>query len=380
MSQQEVFYQQLVERYTHNQATAEELEVFFSLLQQGKLDAVLEAQMNREAGITAAPAYQEAPATPAIIPPARHKRTLVTWMAAAAVFLLVAGSVWWWNTRPAGPSAPLTAKQDILPGASRATLTLEDGKQMLLDTASNGVLVQQQGASVTVRNGSLAYSGHKPAGSIPYNILTTHKGEQYRLTLSDGTTIVADASTTIRFPVTFTGTSRMVELNGHAWFEVAPDAHKPFYVKKGEEVVQVLGTSFDMQAYDNEKEMTVTLVTGRVRVQHGAASCVLEPGQQAIAGREATARLTVVPDADIEQATAWMNGKMVFRNADISTIMRSVERWYNIEVDIPASLLNRSFYFAVNRSAPLSELLHFLEVYHIRYTLNIQTRKLTLMP
>ncbi|GGH61524.1 ferric-dicitrate binding protein FerR (iron transport regulator) [Filimonas zeae] len=379
MLEQHHFYQQLVKRYAANQATSEELEVFFHLLEQGKLDAALEMYMNEAAGLTEAPPYAEEPSE-AVITPLYTKRKLLYRVAAAAVILILAGSAWWFMNRINEPAHPgeLAVQQDILPGVSGATLTLEDGSVMQLDTAARTLQVTQGETSLLAGKGTLTYRGAPEAGNLRYNVLTTHKGEQYRITLSDGTKILADAATSLRFPVAFTGRERVVEINGHAWFEVAENARQPFYVKKGNQLVQVLGTSFDMLAYDNEKNMAVTLVTGRVQVNNGKAVCRLAPGQQAIAAKGAEG-ITLIKEADIEAATAWINGKMVFRNADIATIMRAAERWYNIEVEVQGNLTGRSFYFAVNRTAPLSELLHFLEIYHIKYKLDTVTRKLILM-
>lgn len=379
MSEQDHFYQQLVKRYAANEATAEELEVFLHLLQQGKLDTALEAHMNQQALLNNAPAYtEEVPVV--VMQPVSTRRMWIYRVAVAAAMLLLAGSAWWFIARDSGPATPgsLALQQDIPAGMSRATLTLDDGSVMQLDTITQAKVVNQGQASLLTGKGTLSYHAEQKGSSLRYNTLTTHNGEQYRVTLSDGTTILADAATTIRFPVAFAGNERVVEVNGHAWFEVAAHAHQPFYVKKGNQTVQVLGTSFDIHAYDNENATTVTLVSGRVQVRNGTASCQLAPGQQAVAGNS-EAGITLVKNADVEQATAWINGKMVFRNADISTIMRAVERWYNIKVEIQGNLASRNFYFAVNRAAPLSELLHFLEVYHITYKLDTITRKLTLM-
>jgi ferric-dicitrate binding protein FerR (iron transport regulator) len=377
MPGKEAFYIQLVQRYANNEATEEELEVFFHLLATGALDAVLANQMDAATGIDAAEAV--IPGEEGMVVPFK-KRPWRQWTVAAAVLFLLAVGTWFFvHTGHRAQQPAVTVKvTDIMPGATKATLTLEDGRQVALDTAFTGVLAQQGSARLVGKNGALVYEGAAPGEKLRYNTLTTHKGEQYPLTLSDGTKILADASTTLRFPVAFTGKDRTVEINGRAWFEVAKGT-RPFYVVKGDKRVQVLGTQFDVNAYDDEADLKVTLIAGRVQVMNQTARQLLEPGQQAILDKN-NAGIQLVRDADLEQATSWINGKITFHNADVPTIMRAVERWYDVDVEIRGALPARNFYFTVSRTAPLSELLHFLEIYHIHYTLDGITRKLVLMP
>ncbi len=309
----------------------------------------------------------------------RMRRTGV----AAAVLLILLGGIGYWSyygsmPKPADTTAKSFLKNDVLPGTTKATLTLDDGRQLALDTVQHGLLAEQGVTRISNTNGALVYNGNGN-DRLRYNTLTTHKGEQYPLILSDGTRIFADASTTIRFPVAFTGSERVVEINGRAWFEVAKNAKQPFYVVKGDQKIRVLGTHFDVNAYDNEVDMKVTLVEGSVQVMNGKTKGLLKPGQQAVLTKN-NSGIRVIEAADVEQATAWKDGVIAFHHADVATIMREVERWYDVDITIKGTLPNRSFYFSVPRTVKLSELLRFLEVYNIRYEIDGEKRKLTLMP
>jgi transmembrane sensor len=299
----------------------------------------------------------------------------------AACLLLLAGTGYLYFRSTSLPKESITkmlvVKNDVLPGLTRATLTLDDGKQIVLDTARNGLVAQQGNATILNKDGVLVYDAFQKDGPLRYNTLTTHKGEQYPLTLSDGTKIMVDASTTVRFPVAFTGKERTVEINGRAWFEVAKNSDMPFYVIKGDKKVRVLGTRFDVNAYDNEADLKVTLVEGSVQVVNGLGVGMLKPGQQAILAKS-NSDIKVVEDADVEQAIAWKNGIIAFHDADITT-MREIERWYNVDVEIKGELPKRLFYFDVSRKARLSEILKVFEIYKVHSTIDEENRKLTIM-
>jgi transmembrane sensor len=304
---------------------------------------------------------------------------------AAAVLLLIAALAWLYYGNSKGrdtmqTAARQTLKNDILPGTIGATLTLADGRQIVLDRAKNGLLTIQGTTNVSNTNGTLVYGGEDD-GQLRYNTLTTHKGEQFPLVLSDGTRILIDAATTLRYPVHFSGRSREIELiSGRAWFEVAKNKSMPFVVARGDRKIQVLGTQFNVSAYDNEPALKVTLVQGSVRVLNDAAASLLRPGQQAVMAK-GSSRIDIVEDASVvEEAIAWKNGKISYRAADITTIVREIERWYDVDVEIRGDLGRRTFYFDVSRTVSLSELLQIFDIYHIRYSIDGEKRKLVMMP
>jgi len=304
--------------------------------------------------------------------------------AAASIIFILAGGYYFLNSKLTAKKIPeqLTAKhvnkEDILPGVKKATLTLDGGEKIVLDSAQNGILARQGNTAITNINGALSYTG-KNDGPVRYNTLTTQKGQQYPLTLSDGTEIFLDASTSIRFPVAFTGNDREVTINGRAYFHVAENKAMPFYVIKGDRKVRVYGTQFNVSAYDNEKDIKVTLVQGSVQVSNGKKATMITPGQQAVLsiGNE---DIKVIEHADVEQAIAWKNGIISMHHADMSDILKEIERWYDVEVVVNGALPHKDFYFSVSRNVNLTDLLRIFEIYHIKYKIDAQNRKLTVNP
>ncbi len=231
--------------------------------------------------------------------------------------------------------APL--KNDIAPGGNKAILTLVDGSTVVLDSASNGIISQQ--GNVTVQkldNGLLAYTiGGKTINENDeafYNTITTPRGGQYQVTLSDGTKVWLNASSSIRFPVVFAGLERKVVITGEAYFEVAKNTAMPFKVNTNTSVVEVLGTHFNVNAYDDEAAIKTTLLEGAVKVSAtgSAALKYLQPGQQSVINKEG--KISVVTHADTEEAMAWLNGYFQFKSSDLKSILRQISRWYDVDI------------------------------------------------
>lgn len=292
---------------------------------------------------------------------------IVRYAAAAAIILLLAGAGWWgWMTTEKKPEAvavkPVAPPQqhDILPGSNKAVLTLADGAQINLDDAQKGTLSKQGTTDVVkLANGQVAYQAGAPVEEVKYNTLSTPRGGQYQLTLPDGTTVWLNASSSIHFPTAFRGKERRVELRGEAYFEVAKNPDMPFKVSVNDMEVSVLGTHFNVMAYDNEGAAKTTLVEGSVRVNRGADAVVITPGQQAQVG--AGSAIRVVPHADVEEALAWKNGYFQFNGARIESVMRQVERWYDVDV-VYAGTIDEQFYGMISRNVEVSKVFKMLEL------------------
>ncbi len=134
----------------------------------------------------------------------------------------------------------------------------------------------------------------------------------------------------LRFPVTFTGNDRVVELEGEGYFEVAKDAARPFSVRTNRADVQVLGTHFNVCSYAGEDWKT-TLLEGQVAVKQHAAQALLKPGNQAILFSQ-NEKLNMVPEADVNEAIAWKEGYFQFNDATVPAIMQQVSRWYDVDI------------------------------------------------
>ncbi|HEY8387249.1 MAG TPA: FecR domain-containing protein [Parasegetibacter sp.] len=326
------------------------------------------------------------------------------WVAAAFLAVLLLGGYFIFNkdgykTKHKVPSIAET----VVPGKNGALLTLADGTQVLLDTVENKTLDMQGGSAVKVENGILVY---EPVGSTAvYNTMSTARGRQFHLTLPDGTHVWLNSISSIKFPTVFDGPERVVELTGEAFFEVAKNVNQPFRVIVDNKVsLKVLGTSFNINAFEDEKEIVTTLIEGSVAVKvedkgidvpvmsaennayksgKNYAGVVLRPGYQALINRNAILDLGTAADiqtqpADIEKAIAWKNGLFNFKDAHVSDIMRQLSRWYNIEIEYEKGIPDIYFFGEMQRSMELTDVLASLEITGVRFRL--EGRKLIVLP
>ena len=309
----------------------------------------------------------------------RKIQVMALWrrVAAAAAILILLGAGTYLlvirthenNTAKTGTSTGV--QPDVLPGGNKAVLTLADGSTIMLDSAANGKLVQQ-GKTTVIKSGDgqLVYDAkalttdHSP---LTYNTLATPRGGQYQLVLPDGSKVWLNAASSIRYPTVFTGSERKVEIKGEAYFEVAHDKTKPFTVHFSagagagrEGAVQVLGTHFNVNAYEDEAMVKATLLEGAVTVTEGAASAMLKPGEQAVLSRT-NSQLTIHHSPDLDQVMSWKNGQFYFSNSDIETIMRQMARWYDVEVEYKVHPTD-GYTISLSRNVPVSKLLKYLEL------------------
>ncbi|MFX1704298.1 DUF4974 domain-containing protein [Chitinophaga sp. CC14] len=290
------------------------------------------------------------------------------WGWAAAAALLLAGSTYLLVMNKKDQSPVISSKvADITPGSQGAILTLADGRQVVLDSMTSGIVAHQSGTSVVLSNGKLMYDPSGEAVSdIQYNKMTTPKGRQFQMTLPDGTKVWLNAASSIRYPTVFAGKERKVEVYGEACFEVAKDVNKPFLVNVNNKAsIEVLGTLFNVNAYENEKTINTTLLDGSVRVVSEPASIILKPGQQAqinnISGiNKPGAKIAIVSNPDIEKIMAWKNGLFNFEGANLEEVMRQLERWYNIDVVYENGIPDIQFMGEMSRQISLTDLLEIL--------------------
>ena len=250
----------------------------------------------------------------------------------------------------------------ILPGEKKATLTLDSGEEIDLMSSQEKVMAEKDGTEILIDSTALNYYSTLAVAEVEkeiYNKVDVPRGGEYSLTLSDGTKISLNSMSSLRFPVRFIGSKRIVELQGEAYFEVAKDT-KPFIVKVNNVEVEVLGTTFNVSAYSGETCHT-TLVEGSVRVQSATGnSCVLKPSQQAYI-RPGSDNLNV-RTVDIHQYISWVNGKISFKDQRLEDIMSSLSRWYDMQVFyIDPSLKNMRFGCNLNRYSDITPFLDLLE-------------------
>jgi transmembrane sensor len=304
-----------------------------------------------------------------------------TWMAAASILiLLLAAGHWLFDRNRSGKLAVKVAEtkvaiNDKLPGKNTATLTLADGSVIVLDSARDGTLTKQGNVNIVkINNSLLSFNTSGPQTTqVIYNSISTPRGGQYQIELSDGTKVWLNAASTLKFPIVFNGTERSVTLNGEAYFEVAKNEKKEFNVIVNGMRVDVLGTRFNMNAYDDEHVVTATLLQGSVKVTNQASatrqsrSVIIKPGQQA--NVKSSGEMSIVNDVNTEKSVAWKNGQFQFENEDISIIMRQVSRWYDVNILYEGAVPKRFFTGKISRSSNVSKVIDMLEFAGIKLKL-----------
>ncbi|MFX1708551.1 FecR domain-containing protein [Chitinophaga sp. CC14] len=375
----ESFLKELFARFLENRCSEEEIILLMEYAEKEEYREIFSEMINR-VGTEDHPAEEDlyamhkevidgvaARITPPV--PVRKEKThrwLPYQVAAAVAFLLLAGGGWRWYSRSSSTSqvaqhtvAPALAN-DAAPAGKKAILILANGASVTLDSVASGLLTRQgQTQIIQSAGGSLLYSSAAGASAEPlYNSIITPRGGQYQVTLSDGTKVWLNAASTLRFPAAFTGTQRQVTLTGEAYFEVAKNADKPFLVTVNNLRVTVLGTSFNIMAYEDEAAVNTTLLDGAVKVTEGNNATLLQPGEQAQVVSQGNIR--VVKHADLNAVMAWKNRLFWFEQDDIHTVMRQLSREYNIAVEIRGNI-QRHFTGSIPRDVNVSTVLEVLE-------------------
>lgn len=272
---------------------------------------------------------------------------------------------------PTAQSQDQRFKNDVNPGGYKARLTLADGTVVVLDSVVNGELAKQGGTVVLNKDGQLVYDVQHTTKDVLYNTLSTAKGEIYTTTLSDGSKIWLNSASSIRFPVSFTGSERRVEITGEAYFEVAKDPAKKFIVTGNGITTEVLGTHFNVNTYADEATSKVTLLEGSVRINN---SVTIKPGQQA----QVAGSISVNSNVNVDEVMAWKNGFFQFNSSSIESVMRQIMRWYDVEVAFEGKVTEK-LGGEIPRNVPLSSLLKMLERTGL-VEFRIEGKKVTVMP
>lgn len=275
------------------------------------------------------------------------------------------------NTKPT-----FTVKnQDVPPGGNKAYLTLANGQRIALDDSSNGQIARQAGISITkTKDGELVYnpSSNTPSrGANEYNTIVTPKGGQYIVQLPDGSKVWLNAATRLTYSAALNEHGiRRVKLVGEAYFEVAKDQNRPFIVETANQEVQVLGTHFNINAYEDEPSTVTTLLEGSVKIQSLSkklkSETLLKPGQEAIHHQD---EKISVQAADPYYAVAWKDGMIRFQDADFKAIMRQISRWYDIEIVYKEPIHYENLTGAITRKSNLSKFLAILKINDVHFTL-----------
>ncbi|MGO4291580.1 FecR family protein [Chitinophaga sp. RAB17] len=309
----------------------------------------------------------------------KQRRRPRWWAAAAAALLLMGGltAIFVNSSRhPKSMAAVEKRAKDIpAPSAVHAVLTLAGGKQILLDSAENGLLASQAATNIVKNDsGQIVYIANGHTQETQYNTLTIPAGSRaMSVMLADGTRVWLNAASSITYPTSFSGKERRVVIDGEGYFEVASNPAVPFVVARPDKglEVQVLGTHFNVNAYGDEPEIRVTLISGAVRVSGGRSrqSVALSPGEQA----RVASSLTVLKHVDVDDVLAWKEGLFVFDATDIQIMMRQAARWYNITVQYPNGIPHEHFTGSLSTDASLSEFLKILDYSGVAATIKGKT-------
>jgi transmembrane sensor len=314
--------------------------------------------------------------------------------AAALIMLFISGAIWMNNRKHADVAKteekPLPVAHDAAPGKFKAKLRLADGSIIVLDSAVNKALAEQGGTIVVNEDGKLVYKNTNSKKEVLYNTLFTNKGETYLTQLSDGTKVWLNSQSSIHYPVAFNGDVRKVEITGEAYFEVAPSVGKngkrPFIVEVNRMEVEVLGTHFNINSYSEEDAIKTTLLEGKVKVgsrqwavgsgekakgkgqkAEEEQSIMLKPGEQAVLRRGQDETIAVKKDVDIDAEVAWRFGYFNFNNTDLKTMMRQLQRWYDVDVVYQGEIPDVQFLGEIPRELSLSQVLNVLQKQNIHF-------------
>ncbi len=309
----------------------------------------------------------------------RHK--LWSRIAVAAVLTLTAVGIYFSNSnKNTDTSNTHLIAQDIAPGNVGATLTLSDGTTIKLSDAANGQIAKVAGVLITKSaDGQLVYEIKEDSGDInKFNTLTTAKGETYQIRLPDGSMVWLNAASKLTYSAKLKKDGkRWVKLEGEGYFEIVKDKEYPFVVESKGQKIEVLGTHFNVNAYEDEPTIATTLIEGSIRIKSDQESKILSPGQQAlsIAGNK---NINVINNIDIQKILAWKNGFFSFNNTPAETMLKQISRWYDVEIVITEKLPEDFFNGKISRSESLSQVIKVLKLNGLN--LKIEGRKLIVEP
>jgi len=381
----------LFEKYYSGTASAKETEELKGLIARsgdGELLGLIDkawsglekpdpAQMgSREADLQAIlhagkPVEDEDPVPPRVVPFLRRR-----WLKYAASVLLLASAVAYFvvSKKPAeAPKAVVVNRpavsNDIQPGTYKATLKLADGSTVELNPDKKGLLTRQGGTSVFLDGNDVSYQTDSKTTGLVFNTMSTPRGGQYRLKLSDGTLVWLNAASSITYPIEFASGERVVSVTGEVYFEVAANAQAPFKIRVNPTTeIHVLGTAFNVDCYPDEASIRTTLVEGAVRVMANGKQQLMQPGQQSQVFNNGHSLL--VNGTDVQQVIAWKNGTFNFHRMKLDAVMRQLSRWYDVTIVYPEGVPDIEFGGKVQNTLSLQAMLEGLQAMGVHFRID----------
>ncbi|MFB2117786.1 FecR family protein [Parapedobacter sp. 2B3] len=372
----------LLTKYVANATSADELDELLDQIVSDRIHPELEKLMiqmleeteaNNDADVDGDALYQRIVSHRSFTNRKKVRTMRNWWWYGSAAVLLLAFSVWMAGWRvfqndPVQHDGELMRTVTTSP-SERPLLRLADGRTVELDSVVDGLLAIESGIHITLQGNSLHYRGEFADGEegVPTNTIVIPKGRQYQIELPDGSKLWLNAASSLTYPIRFGKDRREVELLGEAYFEVKHAADWPFAVTTPMHHVEVLGTHFNVSAYQDDNYTKTTLVEGRVKVTPVAdplndlapQSVVLTPGQQ-VSSRSGQSRFTV-NSVDPEEIISWKDHLFVFSNEEISEVMKKVSRWYDVEIEYLDGMAGKRIGGSIPRLTNVEELMEALK-------------------
>lgn len=302
----------------------------------------------------------------------KFKRNYLPYIAAAASLVLCLAVGVYFILNQQQPVQSYTSNKAKVED-HKVYLTLSDGRRISLSDAGNGQVAEQAGVKISkTKDGQLIYQG-EGAGATVYNTISIPKGNQYQIILPDGTKVWLNAASSLKYPATFANLKeRKVELSGEAYFEVKHDARQPFRVQTRGQVVEDIGTAFNINAYSDEKTVETSLIEGAVKVtdQMAKQSRTIIPGEQTLVSADQAIQ---VKKADLQKITAWKNGEFFFKDDDLSSILRQISRWYDVAIVYQGPVPVSKFTGQASRKITLDQMMDIIKESGIQINLTNRT-------
>ena len=308
-----------------------------------------------------------------VVPLRRNPMRRMIGAAAAVVIIAISVTIFFLNSPKQQDENIVQIKEShgspsekIMPGGNIATLTLSDGSVISLNHTENGVVTKEGNVDIVkLKDGQISYGKtENTSKEILYNVVATPKGGKYNLTLADGTRVWLNAASSLRFPASFSGNDRRVEMEGEVYFDIAEDLKHPFIVMVNGAEILVTGTEFNVDAYQDESSMKITLLEGKVELKDKNNQTKLTPGQQAEISE--AGNFVIHNKIDMEEVIAWKEGLFYFNKADIKAVMKQISRWYDIEVEFEGKVIVERLSGKLSRNVSLNEIIQVLELYDLR--------------
>ncbi len=399
----------LLQKYLSDECSPSEMEELFDYLQDKRSNRVLLTSIQEEFNKVIKAKYEmpqeinnriqaKLAAQIASVPVVPIKPSYIKWLQiAASIVLVISTSVLYFyfktNQISQQPSVVKNEKlkDKVVPGGNKALLILDGGEQIILEDAKNGILAKQGHTTINREDAGrvVYYSQIKKNIAPQFNTISIPRGGQYEVVLPDGTQVWLNASSSLRFPTVFNGKERKVELSGEAYFEVTKNRNMPFTVvlvsnsKNSNEIhkenmsIQVLGTHFNVMAYEEEGSAVTTLLEGSVKIISSITQALLKPGEQAVFHNKS--RKVNVSAGNVEASVAWKKGYFHFENENIYSIMRKISRWYDVDIEYRGDFTKKTLWGDISRFENVSEVLNMLELTRSIH-FKLEGRRVIVMP